>query len=158
MRLRRSKLSAAMSWTITIALSLAPVMAQNTTDTHSSGTTQSAAEAAGPAKDSTNPIVDTSVLPELPLAATAPVFPGMSRNSTPTAAPLPTKPGTDIEPGGRSKWTILAALIIAGAVVGTILLLRGLGGGNDKPSPSKPPSPTGTIITAGTPSVSVPGH
>jgi hypothetical protein len=147
-----------MSWTITIALSLAPVMAQNATDTISAGTAQSAVEAAGAAKDSPNPIVDTSVLPELPLASTAPVFPNVSRNSTPTAAPNPTQPRPGIEPGGRSKWTILAALIIAGAVVGTILLLRGLGGGNDKPSPSKPPSPTGTIITAGTPSVSVPGH
>jgi hypothetical protein len=36
--------------------------------------------------------------------------------------------------------------------------LRGLGGGNDKPKPSTPPAPTGTVITAGTPSVSGPNH
>jgi hypothetical protein len=144
MRVRHTKLSAVMSWTITIALSLAPVMAQTTAE-----------ETAGSEKDSTNPIVDTSVLPELPLAATALTFPDVSRNSVPTAAPNPTKPGPDLEPGGKSKWTILAAIIIAGATVGTILLLRGWGGGNDKP---KPPTTQGTIITAGTPSVSVPGH
>jgi hypothetical protein len=155
MRLRHPKLSAVLSWTITIALSLAPVMAQTAVDPASAGTAPQAEERAGSAEDSTNPVVDTSVLPELPLAATAPAFPNVSRNSIPTAAPTPTKPGSGVEPGGSSKWTILAALIIAGAVVGTILLLRGLGGGNDKP---KPPTPQGTIITAGTPSVSVPGR
>jgi len=155
MKLRHSKLSSAMSWTITIALSLAPVMAQTAADSGSAGTAPQAEEAAGSANDSTNPIVDTSVLPELPLAATALTFPNVSRNSVPTAAPNPTKPGPDLEPGGSSKWTILAAIIIAGAIVGTILLLRGWGGGNDKP---KPPTTQGTIITAGTPSVSVPGR
>jgi hypothetical protein len=130
-------------------------MAQTAADPGSAATTPHAEETAGSAKDSANPIVDTSVLPELPLAATAPAFPNVSRNSIPKAAPNPTKPGPDVEPGGKSKWTILAALIIAGAIVGTILLLHDWGGGNDKP---KPPAPQGTIITAGTPSVSVPGH
>lgn len=155
MRLRHPILSAVLSCTITIALSLEPVMAQTVSDPGSAATAPQAEETAGSVNDSANPIVDMSVLPELPLAATAPTFPDVSRNSIPTAAPTPTKPGSGAEPGGSSKWTILAALIIAGAIVGTILLLRGLGGGNDKP---KPPAPQGTIITAGTPSVSVPGH
>jgi hypothetical protein len=130
-------------------------MAQTAADAGSAGIAPHVEETAASAKDSTDPIVDTTVLPELPLAATAPTFPTVSRNSIPAAAPNPTKPGPDVEPGGKTKWTILAALVIAGAIVGTILLLRGLGGGDDKP---KPPATQGTIITAGTPSVSVPGH
>ena len=157
MRLRHPRLSAVLSWTVTIALSVAPMMAQTAADSGSAGTAAQAEETAGSAKDSTDPIVDTTVLPELPLAATAPTFPNVSRNSIPTTAPNPSKPGPDVEPGGKSKWTILAAIVIAGAIVGTILLLRGLGGGNDKPNPN-PPATQGTIITAGTPSVSVPGH
>jgi hypothetical protein len=160
MRLRHPRLSSVMSWIITIALTLAPVMGQSTADTNSARVEPHKEEPAELAKDSQNPIVDISVLPELPLAATAPEFPDVSRNSTPAAAPIPapqTKPGGNVEPGGKSKWTILAALIIAGAVVGVILLLRGFGGGDDKSKPATP-TPTGTIITAGTPSVNVPGH
>ena len=158
MRLRNPQLAAVMSWTITIALSLAPVMAQTAADPGSAGIAPHDEETAASAKDSTDPIVDTTVLPELPLAATAPAFPNVSRNSIPTTAPNTPKPGPDVEPGGKSKWTILAALVIAGAIVGTILLLRGWGGGNDKPKPPAPPATQGTIITAGTPSISVPGH
>src|SRR5262249_27872358 len=104
-----------------------------------------------------NPIVDTSVLPELPLSTTPAAFPAVSRDSTlPSAsAPSPTKPSsTDVSPGGKSKWLILAAIIITTALVGTILVLHG-GGGDDK---SHPPSTPGTIITAGPPSVSAPTH
>lgn len=151
MRLRHPILCSVMSSIITIALSLSPVMAQSTVDAGSAVTATQADDIAWTAKESRNPIVDTSVLPELPLAATAATFPGVARNSTPAAAPNPTKPGPDVEPGGQSKWVILAAIIITGAVVGTILLLRGWGGG-DKSKPS------GTIITAGTPSVAVPSH
>ena len=144
MKLRNPKLYAVMAWIVTLALSLSPVMAQN------------AQEQVQISKDKLNPIVDTSVLPELPLGTTAAAFPAVSRDSTlPSAsAPSPTKPSsTDVSPGGKSKWIILAAIIITAAVVGTILLLHGGGGGDDKPHP---PSTPGTIITAGPPSVSAP--
>lgn len=154
MRLRHPILCSVMSSIITIALSLSPVMAQSTPEAGSAVTPAQVDDTATTVKESRNPIMDTSVLQELPLGATASTFPDVTRNSTPAAAPIPTKPGSDVEPGGQSKWVILAAIIITGAVVGTILLLRGFGGG-DK---SKPPSPTGTIITAGTPSVAVPSH
>jgi hypothetical protein len=153
MRLRHPKLSSVMAWTITFALTLAPVMAQSPPDTGSAGIQAHKEEVAELPKDGRNPIVDISVLPELPVAATAPAFQDVSRNSTPAAAPdpvpAPTKPGGGVEPGGKSKWTIMAALIIAGTVAGVILLLH-FTGGDDKPKP--------TIITAGTPTVSVPNH
>lgn len=154
MKLRHPRLCSVMSWTIAIALSLSPVMAQNTADPGSSAAVQQSENSPAVAKESANPTVDISVLPELPLASTATAFPDVTRNSTPAAAPLPTQPAPSSDAPGQSKWVILAALIIAGAVVGTILLIRGLGGGGDK----KPPAQTGTIITAGPPSVSVPSH
>lgn len=147
MKLRHPKLCAVMSWTITIALSLSPLMAQGTLDSGSSAAVQPAENPSDVAKESSNPIVDIPVLPELPLATTATVFPGVTRSSTPAAAPLPARPTRENDAPGQSKWVILAAIIIGAAVVGTILLLRG----NDK-------KPTQTIIAAGTPSVSVPSH
>jgi hypothetical protein len=149
MKSPRPKLYAVIAWIVTLALSLSPVMAQN------------AQEQVEVSKDNSNPIVDTSVLPELPLATTATAFPAVARDSTlpSAAAPIPTNPtnpsSTDVSPGGKTKWIILATIIITAAVVGTILLLRGFGGGDDKPHP---PSPPGTIITAGPPSVSAPSH
>ena len=153
MRLRHPILCSVMSSIITIALSLSPVMAQSTQDAGSAITATQVDETARTVKESRIPIVDTAVLPELPLATTATTFPNVTRNSTPAAAPNPTKPGADVEPGGQSKWVILAAIIITGAVVGTILLLRGWGGGD-----KSKPAPTGTIITPGTPSIAVPSH
>ena len=142
MNLRRSICFPVMAWTVTIALSLSPVMAQSGQDTD------------GPAKETSNPIVDTSVLPELPLATTAMAFPAVARNSTlPAAVPEPPKPSADVEAPGQSKWVILAAIITAAAITGVILLLRGWGGGK-----SHPPSPSGTVITAGTPVVTPPSH
>src|SRR5690349_21102341 len=123
MKLRSPKLYVVMAWIVTLALSLSPVMAQN------------AQEQVETSKDKLNPIADTSVMQELPLATTATAFPAVSRDSTlPSAsAPNPTKPSsTDVSPGGKSKWLILAAIIVTAAVVGTILLLHG-GGGDDKP-------------------------
>lgn len=151
MKLRHPKLCSVMTWIIAIALSLAPVMAQSTTDTGFTAPTAQEDGTPSAPQENQNPIVDMSVLPELPLARTAILFPTVSRNSTPAAAPNPTKPPQDVEPGGKSKWLITVVLIITGAVVGTILLLRGWGGGDKS-------KPTGTIITAGTPSVAVPGH
>jgi hypothetical protein len=127
---------------------------------------QNAEQTAETAKDTGSPTVDTSVLPELPLAATtAAAFPVVARNSTlpaappaaPAAVPSP-KPDPNANPDapGQTKWVILAALIITGAVVGTILLIHGLGG--DDHSHPHPPAPTGTIITAGTPAITTPAH
>ena len=150
MKLRRPRLYSVMTWIIAIALSLAPVMAQTTPDT---GFTAPATQADGTttaSADNQKPVVDTSVLPELPLATTANTFPNVSRNSTPAAAPNPTKPSQDVEPGGKSKWPITVIIITAATVAGIILLLRWWSGGDNKP--------TGTVITAGTPSVAVPTH
>jgi hypothetical protein len=165
MRLRHPNLSAVMSWTITLALTLSPVMAQSTQDAASISIAPQNDEPAAIAKDQQTPGVDNSVLPELPKAKTVTAFPAVARNSTipmpslfPPAPGKPGMPGTQPSSGnnapGQSKWVILAALVITGAVVGTILLLRGIGGGDD---PSHP-NPTGTIIVAGTPAVSTPNH
>jgi hypothetical protein len=164
MKLRHPNLTAVMSWTITLALTLSPVMAQSTQDAASVSIAPQNEEPTGIAKDQQTPIVDNSVLPELPKAKTVTAFPTVARNSTlplPTAFPAaPGKPGTQPSSGhdapGQSKWVILAALVITGAVVGVILLLRGLGGGGD--DSHSPNNPLGTVIAAGTPAVSTPNH
>ena len=162
MRLRHPNLSALVSWTITLALTLSPVMAQSTQDAASVSIGQQKEEPAAVAKDQQAPAVDNSVLPELPKAKTVTAFPTVARSSTlpiPSVfPPAPGHPGTQPSSGnnapGQTKWVILAALIITGAVVGTVLLLRGIGGGDD----SSHPNPTGTVIVAGTPAVSTPNH
>src|SRR5262249_31406332 len=163
MKRRHPNLSAVMAWTITLALTLSPVMAQSTQDAASVSVAPQNEEPAGIAKDQQTPIVDNSVLPELPKAKTVTAFPTVARNSTlpiPTLVPpAPGNPGTQPSSGnnapGQSKWVVLAALVITGAVVGIILLLRGLGGGGDD---SHSPSQVGTVIAAGTPAVSTPNH
>ena len=162
MRLRHPNLSVVMSWTITLALTLSPVMAQSTQDAASVSIGQQKEEPVAIAKDQQTPAVDNSVLPELPKAKAVTAFPAVARSSTlPIPSlfpPAPGKPDTQPSSGnnapGQSKWIILAALVITGAVVGTILLLRGIGGGDD----SSHPNPTGTVIVAGTPAVSTPNH
>jgi len=164
MKLRHPNLTAVMSWTITLALTLSPVMAQSTQDAASVSVAPQTEEPTGIAKDQQTPIVDNSVLPELPKAKTVTAFPTVARNSTlplPTVfPPAPGKPGTQPSSGhdapGQSKWVVLAALVITGAVVGVILLLRGLGGGGD--DSHSPNNPLGTVIAAGTPAVSTPNH
>jgi hypothetical protein len=164
MKWRHPNLSAVMSWTIALALTLSPVMAQSTQDTAAVSIAPQNEEPAGIAKDQQTPIVDNSVLPELPKAKTVTAFPTVARNSTlPMPGlfpPAPGKPGTTLPSSGnnapgQSKWVILAALIITGAVVGVILLLRGLGGGGDD---SHSPNQLGTVIAAGTPAVTTPNH
>jgi hypothetical protein len=137
-------------------------MAQSTQDAASVSVAPQKVEPEVLARDQQTPSVDNSVLPELPKAKTVTAFPAVARNSTlPMPSlfpPAPGKPGTQPSSGnnapGQSKWVILAALVITGAVVGTILLLRGIGGGDD----SSHPNPTGTVIVAGTPAVSTPNH
>ncbi len=159
MRLRHPNLSAVVSWTITLALTLSPVMAQTTQDAASVSVAPQNEESADSAKGQQSPIVDNPVLPELPKAKTATAFPTVALSSTlPTVNPAPGKPTTQprsVDAPGQSKWVILAALIVTGAVVGVILLLRGIGGGDDSSHPS---NPLGTVIAAGTPSVSTPNH
>jgi hypothetical protein len=156
MKLRHPKWSGLVAGIITVALSLSPVMAQTTANQSSNSFAPQHNEVAETTKDTGNPIVDSIVLPELPLAKTAMPFPRVSRNSTPSAAsafPTPPKPSSDDAPG-QSKWIITATIVGAAAVTAIILLLRGFGGGGD----DKPHPPTGTIIGAGTPSVSAPTH
>jgi hypothetical protein len=140
-------------------------MAQSTQDAASVNIAPEKEEPAAIAKDLQTPSPDNSGLPELPKAKTVAAFPAVARNSTlPVPSLFPPAPGKPGTPGtlppsgnnapGQSKWVILAALVITGAVVGTILLLRGIGGGDD----SSHPNPTGTVIVAGTPAVSTPNH
>jgi len=161
MKSRHPSLSALVSWTITLALTLSPVMAQSTHDAASVSVAPQNIEPADVVKDQQTPAVDNSALPELPKAKTATGFPTVARSSIlplpafPAAAGQPsTQPRSGNDAPGQSKWVVLAALITAGAVVGVILLLRGLGGGDDSHSPNT----VGTVIAAGTPAVSTPHH
>ena len=138
---------------VAIAVAASPVMAQ-TSETTPLPTASTEAASQGSAA----PIGDIVILPEVLRARTGAAFPTASRNSTlpePAASAQP-KPSSDVEPGGKSKWVILAALVVTGAVVGIILLLHGGGGGDEPRKPSPQPGPTGTILVPGTPGVTNP--
>ena len=107
MRLRHPNLSAVVSWTIALALTLSPVMAQTTQDAASVSVAPQNEESADIAKGQQSPIVDNPVLPELPKAKTATAFPTMARSSTfPTVilrrANPPRSRGRSIRPGKAS--------------------------------------------------------
>ncbi len=137
---------------VAIAVAASPVMAQTSVSTPlPTASTEAASQGSGA------PTVDIVILPELLRARTGAAFPAATRNSTlpSPATSVQPKPSADVEPGGKSKWVILAALVVTGAVVGIILLLHG-GGGNDPSKPRPQPSPTGTILAPGTPGVTTP--
>src|SRR5438132_5387511 len=97
-RLRKS--FCAISWILAVALTVSPLAAQNPQEPSST------------AADG-----DT----------TAKTFPNVEKDSTPLAAssaPAP-QPRTEDElsPPGKSKWVILAAIVVTGAVIAAILLL-----------------------------------
>jgi hypothetical protein len=153
MKLRHAKWSFLVSWIITVALTLSPVMAQTVTDQGPSSVTPQPNDAAETTKDIGTPVGDSFVLPELPLDKTATAFPTVSRNSTlPGALPAFPTPSSNEAPG-QSKWIVTAVIVGAAVITAIILLLHGWGGGDDKPHP-----PNGTIIAAGPPSVSAPTH
>ena len=79
---------------------------------------------------------------------TAKTFPNVEKDSTPLAASSAPQPRAEDElsPPGKSKWVILAAIVVTGAVIAAILLLHG----------GKKSTKQGTVITAGTPDVGTP--
>jgi hypothetical protein len=155
MKLRIGKPSCVIAWIVTAALITSPLMAQNppTADVTLNASEDVANDSAPPvSNENREAIVDTSVLPKRPTPASGAAVPVVNRNSIPT---IPTRTAafpsgsSSTSPPGETKWVILAALLAAGAVT-AILLLRG----GDGDSNHHPPGTQGTIIVAGTPSVS----
>ena len=135
-RIRKS--SSVMSWILALALTLSPVMAQSPL---SPGITEAVRESGEPTAGSLVPL-------ELLFPKTGPAFADVTKHSTLMMAfPAPRSSFQEPKAPGNSKWIILAAIVVTGAVVGAILLFPN---GGDK---SKPPGPEGTVITAGTPTV-----
>ncbi len=162
MRLR-PRSSFVLSWILAVALTVAPLMAQQP---HAPVTTQTpevqtSEEAQVPQEEATQeaPVVGENGEPvgtPVPVEskATTPesTFPNVEKNSTPLSNPTSSPQPSSSNTPGESKWIILAVLITTAAVVGAVLLFRGFGGG--KSSPKSPP--VGTVLTPGTPTVNAP--
>jgi hypothetical protein len=143
--------SAALSWILVVALTVSPVMAQQTSPVQSSISAPSANQRNDRSRlfDEV-PLVSTAILSALPPRPVGMAFPnrsGTTQDSADTA-----------HPGKRSP--LLGILLIAGGAAAALLLLRG---GDDKsPAPQNPPAiapavtPTGTILSAGPPVVGPP--
>lgn len=173
MESRHARSSSVISWILAIALTVSPLMAQSpsapekdTTENQAgNGTVSVPAEGsqapAAPVVDESSAAVGTSVHTELPVFRPPAKFPGVYRHSTPLSSPATPGAaaaaagarGDDSMSPGQSKWIITAVIVGTAAVVGIILLLRGFGGGSEKPK-----GPAGTILAPGTPSVTVPGR
>jgi hypothetical protein len=136
MNLRRSSSFIATSWVVILALAVSPLMAQDP---------QSAPL---PAQDEETRAAAPQVH-EFKITPAGSTFSPLAGSSTSSSAALPEEKQKSDAPG-QTKWVILAALIGAGAVTGIILLLRGWGGGDSQK--------TGTIISAGEPSVAAPAR
>src|SRR5436190_10397568 len=105
MKVRPRKSSWAISWILALALTVSPLVAQNPPEPNSTAVEGS----------------DDS--------ASATAFPVVERNSTPLAAPAPApaqpRAADELSPAGKSKWVILATIVVTGAVIAAILLLHG---------------------------------
>ena len=155
MKVQIGKPSWVISWIVSAALITSPLMAQSPPTTEVTvNASEEVANDSAPQVSNENgeAIVDTSVLPKRPTPASGAAVPVVNRNSIPTVptrtAAYPSGSSKNSAPG-ETKWVILAALLAAGAVT-AILLLRG----GDGDSNHHPPGTQGTIIVAGTPSVS----
>ena len=154
MKLQMGKPSCVISWIVSAALITSPLMAQNPPATDPTiNAPEDVANDSAPQVSNENgeAVVDTSVLPKRPTPASGAAVPVVNRNSIPTiptrTAAYPSGSSKSSAPG-ETKWVILAALLTAGAVT-AILLLRGGDGDSNHHSGTQ-----GTIIVAGTPSVS----
>jgi hypothetical protein len=158
----RPKSSFIMTWILSVALTLSPVMAQTqnspgpiaTDDEQATSTSQQEVLPEG----STTPVVvadGDSVGTPVPAASsqTQPeaAYPKVERTSTMLASQSSSPTQSQADSPGKSKWIVLAALIATGAVVAAVLLFRGFGGGDDE-------DPETTVITAGPPTVNAPSR
>jgi hypothetical protein len=155
MKVQIGRPSCVISWIVSAALITSPLMAQSPPTTEVAGNaSEDVANDSAPQVSNENreAVVDTSVLPKRPTPASVATVPLVNRNSIPTiptrTAAYPSGSSKNSAPG-ETKWVILAALLAAGAVT-AILLLRG----GDGDTNHHPPGTQGTIIVAGTPSVS----
>src|SRR5262245_11507806 len=123
-----------LTWLLVTTLTISPLMAQSPSAPNLKINTN------GRRLD--NSLLGTSILTSLPSRSEAAAMPALPRAG---------------EAPGKNKSIIIGLLILAGAATAVILLWPN---GHDKPEPVPPvpvtPAPTGTILTAGTPTVSTP--
>lgn len=147
----RNRLSSfVVPWILIAALTLSPLMAQDPPASQARVVELEGNGANGASEHVDTSVVGTAILSALPskeAAAAAAALPGgAGANGSETKAP------------GKTKSTIIAALIVSGAVVGILLALSGRGG-NKSTGTAAPVGPTptdATILAAGTPRVDTP--
>jgi len=166
MKLPPRRSTGLVSWILAAALTVSPLVAQNPPELGSKPVAIENHDAAGDPQDQdrTEPataVASTATPTEEAVApnvsgdtGTGAPYTGVAEASTPASAGTST--GTHaqeprVSSPGESKWIILAAIVVTGAVVAAILLLRGFGGGH-----KSHPETVGTVITAGPPTVSTP--
>jgi hypothetical protein len=147
-----------LSFTFTLSLTVSPILAENPQASNPIEGNQAQFTAGQPAlKDmATNAdgvasiSVAALVLPALPLTGLGPPFLNVAASPIPEVAPASAPKPADSAAPGKTKWVIIATIIGTAAVVGAILLLRGIGDSDA--------GPVGTILIPGTPSVNSPNR
>jgi hypothetical protein len=156
----RPESSFVLTWILTVALTLSPVMAQTQNPQRPIATDDeeatSIAQHEEPREDPAPPVDGESGNPggtAVPTGSTEAQpeasYPKVERTSTMLAGSASGQQKSRADSPGKSKWIILAALLATGAVVAAVLLFRGFGGGDDEEA---------TVITAGPPSVNAPNR
>jgi hypothetical protein len=149
MKLQYPKRSSIVCWTLAVALTVSPLMAQNPpAPSFKMSAPLEEAIPNAPQDVSPDSVMSTSVLIALPATLPEAAFPEVARTSTATALPPEARQNSDSP--GETKWVILAAIVTTAAVIAAILLFPHKG--------KKSQGPLGTVIAAGTPTVATPAH
>jgi hypothetical protein len=170
MKLPGAKTSFITSWILAIALTISPVLAQNPPVPDSSPAPADSKETTPDDQDNKKreavpPLPDAdpnaAATPDLNAATDTHAGPPFSTVDDASTSPISSSPGAVSQPAvsnpAESKWIITAAIVAGAVVVGIILLLRGIGGGGGHKSSTPPAAPPlGTVIGAGSPTVSAP--
>ena len=157
MKFRRPKSFLAMAWILAVALIVTPLMAQNppaqglmpTANEDDEATSNTQQDATSAVTGQSSAPLGTSVLVALPVTRAGAAFPNVANRSILITPPSTEQRNAVSKPAGETKWIILAAVVITGAVVAAILLFPGHKG-------DKSNGPAGTILAAGTPAIGIP--
>lgn len=139
-----------VSWVLTLALTLSPLLGQNPPAPGLTPVEVSDDSVTEPVRESADATLGTPVPVESPVSYRGALFPIVAKRSTLTmpAFPPPRTAYQEPKSPGSSRWVILAVIGGAAAVVAAILLW---------PHSGDKPEPVGTVLAPGTPAVAAPG-
>lgn len=152
--MQRNRLSSfGVPWILIAALTLSPLMAQDQQASQVKIVELEGSGASGATEHVDTSVVGTAILSALPSKEAV--------AQAAAAAALPVGPGanaSETKPPGKTKSTIIAALILTGAVVGILLALKGRNGNTSSATaaPVGPAPAEATVLAPGTPRVDTP--